>query len=321
MDKSTKKEKMKHQGELYVDTPDGKRRGIFALPGLQILARETKMIVPRGTSALDLSYHMAGVVLRMFFGLPWLEKYITGPKATNFLVTTAPAQERWVIGITRIIHLAEMLFNLQRTAGFDEVLEKISGGAIESAFAELEAGRLLYQYGIGFRFVKRQHKEKKDYDLEFFHHNGELICGETECKIETTNLTDGTIKNTLDHARGQLPEDRPGALFVNVPQTWWSNPTFIDDFRRISKRFLNGTERIVLIEAFSFTIKLESGLLRDATAIEELLSTTHRFDRSLDWRLLTRYRNFLPEPLSWIRFTNVLGSPYNVTVSLGKTEK
>jgi hypothetical protein len=163
MEKHPKKEKIKHRGELYVDTPDGKRRGYFALWGLQLLAREAKATVPRGTSALDLSYHVAGVVLRMFFGLPWLEKYITGPNALNFLVTDDPAQERWVIGITRIIHLAEMIFNLQRIAGFDEVLDKIAGGAIESAFAELEAGRLLYQYGIGFRFVKPQQKENENY--------------------------------------------------------------------------------------------------------------------------------------------------------------
>jgi hypothetical protein len=314
-ERSTKKIKIKHQGPIYVDRPEGKTRGLIGFTNIQKMAREISTTLPKADT-ITRTYVMSGEILKMFFGPLWFAKFIIGANGpVAFLRPDKPALE----GILRLIHLGEMLFNLQKIAGFDEVLDKIAGGAIESAFAELEAGRLLFQYGISFRFVKRQQEKKKDYDVEFFHPNGELVCAETKCKIETTELKDKTILDSLDSARKQLPRDRACALLVNVPQNWFEQPKFRDDFARVAEAFLRrpDNKRIVLIEVFSFMVELRNGGVIDKAWINEFRSANHQFDKSLNWRLLTRYEGYEGDRHFWVKFSHMLSGPYNVAISLG----
>jgi hypothetical protein len=295
---------------IYVDTPNGRRRAFLGLSSLQQMARQA---VPIEISQFNYrTYLLALSLLRLFFGLPWLERYVLTPsKSGTFLGHDNSSVESWNFHVARVIIFAEMLFNLQKTAGLDDVLEHISGGQIESAYAELEAGKLLYKYGIGFRFVRSQKIHQKDYDIEFFHHNGSLVCAEARCKLESTDLGRATILSTLRKARNQLPRDLPGAIFLKVPQTWIVTEGFMDEFSSIADEFFYGTarargsRRVVLIETFALALRLDTGIMHDHLEGREFRNQQHRFGSTQDWRLLTKYEEWLPEPLSWIRLTNL----------------
>jgi hypothetical protein len=300
------------EARIYVETPNGPKRAFLPFSGMQAIASQLPAEFGNGRT-----YALAMQILTMFFGLPWMETYVMANTPSSSFLRSRLAETD--LHSIRVIHLAEMIFNLQKVAGLDEVLVKIRTGDVESGFAELEAAKLLYKYGIAFRFVETQGVRRKDYDLEFFHHNGMLVCADTKCKLETTDLTSNTIKNALNGARDQLPNDKPGYVFVKVPQDWLASSGFFEEFDALSKAFFRGTGRVVGIQCFASLVRIEQGIIHDNVQGREFRNEKHRFDPSLDWRLLTRYSEWLPEPLSWIKLTSnfpfVPSQAYNIKVN------
>src|SRR5712671_5500791 len=97
-------------------------------------------------------------------------------------------------------------------------------GNIEGTYAELDFGRMLYLNQVPFRFVVPQGATGRDYDIEVEYPNGVIASADAKCKIEHTGFTENSITNTLKKARKQLPDDRPGIIFVKVPSRWIANP-------------------------------------------------------------------------------------------------
>src|SRR6202043_2436841 len=104
--------------------------------------------------------------------------------------------------------------------GLDDVLDQIRDRMLGSGFAELDAGRLLWVRGIPFKYIETVGTLGCDYDLELSHWNGIECCGEVKSKDEKTALSERTILASLKEARDQLPKDRPGVVFLKVPQSW-----------------------------------------------------------------------------------------------------
>jgi hypothetical protein len=53
----------------------------------------------------------------------------------------------------RILDLAENLFNLQLVEGFDDRVDQLRTGDIESTIAEFDLARFLYIHDLAFKFV------------------------------------------------------------------------------------------------------------------------------------------------------------------------
>ena len=124
--------------------------------------------------------------------------------------------------------LAELLYNLQRIPGFDECITRMRDGDIEGTHAELDFGRMLYIHRIEFRYVVQSGTKGSDYDVDVIYPNGLAVCGDAKCKVEATEFSTQTIDNTLETARGQLPNDRPGIVFVKIPPRWISPTQILD---------------------------------------------------------------------------------------------
>jgi len=160
-------------------------------------------------------------VIQYFFGDEWINKNVNpyAKKPGYMRITFGKTAQDEIRGM-RLVDLAELLLNLQDTPGFADLVGRLKTADVEPSLAELYVGRILYINDVPFRFVAPKGQKGDDYDLEVTYPDGTVVCGETKCKIESTTLTESTIANALQTARGQLPKDRPGVIFLKFPQQW-----------------------------------------------------------------------------------------------------
>lgn len=294
-------------GHVYEDTTDGRVRHLITVEWLHNVAQNLPRL-PDDVPDIDVAYRVALNVLAAFFGPAWVVRHAAqndGPDL-GFLRANAPDGEGFNHHLLRVIWLAEMLFNFQRKPGLEGPLENLRVGQIETAYAELEVGKLLSLYDVGFRFVTPEgRKGGKNHDLEFFHPNGEICPGETKCKLETTDLSDGTIKSTLNEARKQLPDDRPGVIFLKAPQDWMQEDGFLENFSRLARGLLASSRRLVAIVVYSSIVQFRrNGEIEAGLTGREVRSHTRQDGK--DWRILTLYEEDKPlVPRGWISLSDL----------------
>ena len=180
----------------------------------------------------DVEFCTLGVaveILRFFMGFDWVDKscFAVFSKPTPHVTTLRgflntnqqdpEAQFRWMERITR---LATLLYNFQNTPGIQHRIATLHLADVESALGELECARLVNRPGRQFRFVIPVGLKGADYEAEFITPAGRPVCCEIKTKASTTNLSERTIWNTCEKARRQLPEDRPGIIFIRLPEEW-----------------------------------------------------------------------------------------------------
>lgn len=227
-------------------------------------------------------------MLDALFGGDWVLTHVTDGDVspTNFFRNSSTDDHARTMGRLRLIQLAEMVFNLQHVPGLAKTLEMIETGDLEPGFAELEVGRMLHINGKTFEFIKPSGTKGTDYDLELSF-DDVTVCGETKCKLETTSLSEKSLVDTLNYGRKQLPRDRPGVLFVKVPQTWYTTD---DEFTRFladatNRFFRSGAGRIVSVK-FHSSLVIQTEVAHEPMMLLFEINNPHtRFDPSRDWRV------------------------------------
>jgi hypothetical protein len=147
---------------------------------------------------------------------------------------------------TRVVWLAEALYNLQTVEGYDRLLGDIQDGNLQASWEEAAFAMLLRQRGIPFRFLyPSKVPGEKTPDMEILLDPLRILC-EVEGKDEHTAATARSVYNTLEHARKQLPSDVPGLICLKIPELWKGSPAIPTVFATIS-RFFHRTERVVAV--------------------------------------------------------------------------
>ncbi|MGJ5180764.1 hypothetical protein ACQR16_26380 [Bradyrhizobium oligotrophicum] len=262
--------------------PDGLRKLSASIPD--------QFKTPDGqTEALAL----ATGVLRVFLGSEWVERHVISDNSKKgFLSVKEDDPIRREISFFRLMDLAEMLWNLQRIPGFDECIWRMRNGDIEGTLAELNVGRMLYLNKIPFRFVIPQGVKKKDYDFDIICPNGQVVCADAKCKIDETSFSEGGIREAFRVARGQLPNDKPGIIFVKVPEHYLSDPSFQDKSIELAQRFLGGASRIASVKYYVEPIRFSANVMRIDLAYKEVSNPRTDFGIDVDWNLFRKH--YLP---------------------------
>jgi hypothetical protein len=240
------------------------------------------------------TFTMAVTVIRHFFGQQWCEDNIIQDAAhsrpAGFLrLDFTPEGERKT---SRILDFAEALLNLQHVDGFDNRVDQMRSGQVEATFAQFDFARFLYLHDIAFKFVTPTGVKGKDYDFGIEYADGRVACADAKCRLEGTEVRADTIKNSLNKARtNNLPRDKPGTIFVKVPQIWFERKNVHDSIGAVVKDFLRQTEIIVSVVVYAtFTIELvdqKAMLLQHR--FREFVYASHRFDRTKNWTLFNNY--------------------------------
>ncbi len=119
---------------------------------------------------------------------------------------------------------------------------------------------------------------------------GQIACADTKCKLEETARSERTVVSTLEEAREQLPRDKPGMVFVSLPQQW-----AIDDgveltnfLKNSTEQFLRrGTQRIVSVKYHASMIYETRGKVWPIIFVAEFHNHHHRFSQGIDWSVFS----------------------------------
>jgi len=236
------------------------------------------------------SFALASGVLRAFMDADWVERHIVADgRKKGFLSIDESDWGRQEISFFRVMDLAEVIYNLQSVPGFDECITRMRDGDIEGTYAELDFGRMLILNQVPFRFVVPQGTTGTDYDVEIVYPSGIIACADAKCKIEGTEFSSNTMRNTLNKARKQLPDDRPGIVFIKVPPAWISDIGRVATMVNTAREFLRGTRRVVSVKFYSSPIALADGVLRHDHAYKEISNALTDFGNDQDWNIFRKF--------------------------------
>ena len=235
------------------------------------------------------AYHVSRYVLADVFGVDWLNENVAPGSTSSFFLNNHATAEESATHLTRVINLAEMLFNCQWIPGYAECIRQFKAtDQIEPTYAELDIARLLIAYDHNFRFNVPTGKKGGDFDLLITYPNGIEICADTKCKLEETSFTEDTLKNSLEDARKRnLPPDRPGMIFAKVPQKWVEDESGHQRVVKVTDDFFRNTRRIVSVKYYTSVVGevREFDQVGETLGWHELANPRNRFDPAADWQL------------------------------------
>jgi hypothetical protein len=162
----------------------------------------------------------------------------------------APPPEK-MKAIMRYLEFSETLLNLQNTEGFESVLDELSHGKIESTCGELDVARMLAFHGLKFCFVTPTRGTKQNYDFEIYYPDGFRVCAEAKAKCEATVPRAQSVMKSLQHARGQLPDDRPSVILVKVPENWITDTALAEKIRDIALDYLRPSDHVASVKYYT----------------------------------------------------------------------
>jgi Holliday junction resolvase len=143
----------------------------------------------------------------------------------------------------RLWRLGRLLFDLQSFDFYGDFVTNVKQRDLLGALFEAEVVRLLMQ--LPTRTVLRMPSGKKglDYDIEFG--GSDLnVAVEVKAKSEATPFTAKTVRYTLDDARGQLPKDGLGLIFLRVPYGWTTDQAYQTEIDGVVRALLRNTSRV-----------------------------------------------------------------------------
>jgi hypothetical protein len=257
------------------------------------------------------TFTLAVTIIRHFFGKQWYEDHIIQDEAHSrppgFLRLDFTPGFEGARKISRVLEFAETLFNLQNLEGFDDRIDQMRTGEIEAMFAEFDFARFLYVHNIKFKFVTPTGEKGKDYDFAIEYADGREACADAKCRLEGTEVRADTLVNSLKKARANnLPPDKPGIIFVKVPQSWLEQERVRKGIHDVVEGFLRNTQRIVSVVVYANPIMKMSDreMMLSRHRFEEFPNTSHNFDTTRSWLLFKGYK--VPEewggmPPRWIR--------------------
>jgi len=122
----------------------------------------------------------------------------------------------------RKMELGELLLNLHNVTAFDERLDAIRNDqrGIEAGISELIGGRFFKCHDIMFHFLPPKGRKQEDYDIEYVRTDGKLGRCEIKSKLQGTQFSANTIKNSLTAAKKQLPKGETSIVLLRIPEVW-----------------------------------------------------------------------------------------------------
>jgi hypothetical protein len=148
---------------------------------------------------------------------------------------------------------------------------------------------MLYLNKVPFRYVVPQKVKGLDYDVEVEYPDGVIACAEAKCSIESTTFGENIIRNKLDHARQQLPPDRPGIVFVKMPPSWMNETEFLKMTIGVANKFLRGTQRVVSVKFYVSPNSIEDGYMKQQHAYKEISNPGTTFGLGRNWDLFRQW--------------------------------
>jgi hypothetical protein len=254
-------------------------------------------------------------IIRWVMGPDWLLRHFDPEQRGDgvFKISWGETDEEKARSF-RLVDFCECLVNLRYVENIHNCINRLKEAkdkvAAEAGYAELHIAKMLYINEWPFRIIKPCGKRGDDYDLEIICHN-QTRCGETKCKLESTEMSARTVFKTLKNHRDQLPEDGPGVFFIKVPQQWTMAPSL--DWREVATEgalefFSLGTERVASVVFYVEPLHYKDGWLSQTHQRLEVANARMRWCKLFEWELFNKWHPPFGSPdgmpPAWMRLYN-----------------
>jgi hypothetical protein len=145
--------------------------------------------------------------------------------------------------VLRLGLIAETLFLLRASDGFDEFCWRLRERDLRAAFYEAFAARLFFD--AQFQIHARPETYIKGDDFDFW-----ATKGQQRVNVEVTTLAEKrfsqkTIPNSLNKKRQQLPDTAPAVIVVGLPNQWMAEKRDWNSYLlQVSNNFFRGSKKI-----------------------------------------------------------------------------
>jgi hypothetical protein len=154
----------------------------------------------------------------------------------------------WHHHVNRAIEVAETLFLLRSSPGFEEQRKRMSTRPLRSTYFELLAAKQFLR--AGFQISARPEVRRLGADFDFTATAGDDVL----VNVEVTALTakqpsNATVLNALREKRKQLPTDAPAVVYCVFPENWshCAPPSWDDFLEKIVSQFFRDTQRVNVV--------------------------------------------------------------------------
>jgi hypothetical protein len=211
-----------------------------------------------GLSEYDVIFALAIDVLRFFMGDDWVHESLNtqsknasrgNASGRKFFKTDSAFRDQHVTHRhqERVTSLATTLYNLQAVPGIAHRIRQLKDSDLETALGELQCALSLIDPSLQFQFIVPISRKGADYEAEFVTPSGQSICCEIKTKKEGTELSQSTIWSTLEKARKQLPNGKPGVIFVRIPESWMDSSQVGTTIEAAIAKITRQSDRVVAI--------------------------------------------------------------------------
>lgn len=166
---------------------------------------------------------VATAIICKTLGTDWFGKHLAPlDRPADYFKAGIADEDGYNRFMMRKMELAELILNLHKVSGFESRLDSIRNDqrGIESGICELMGGRFFKCHGIMFHFSSPKGRKGEDYDIDYVRTDGKLGRCEVESKLQETEFSANSIKNSLKHAKKQLPKGETGIVLLRIPEVW-----------------------------------------------------------------------------------------------------
>lgn len=131
---------------------------------------------------------------------------------------SAPADHEWHAHVNRTVLVAETLFLLRNSPGFEELRSRLEGRKLRASFFEMLTAKQFFK--AGFEIEARPLTGTRGKDFDFLARRGDEAVQVEVTAFVAPAYSEKTILNALSKKRGQMSADKPGVIYCVMPESW-----------------------------------------------------------------------------------------------------
>ncbi|MBP1158616.1 hypothetical protein [Rhodococcus sp. PvR099] len=145
----------------------------------------------------------------------------------------------------RLGELARRLFEFRNEDFYETLRDNLMHRDLEGAAFEADVVRWLVRLPVLIDLRRERGTKGDDYDIDLWLRIPDLkLSIEVKTRAEDCPYAKNRLLNTLRQARKQLPKGGMGAIFMKLPTSWSSDPSYLGEVDGVLAGFFRNTTRV-----------------------------------------------------------------------------
>jgi len=203
-----------------------------------IIVRENE----KGHPMHMVEYGMACAILRFILHDDWWDRYIdvTEVKKEAQIYRDEEKEHNNYWHVIALIEMADYIWALRGTCGFDYFVDKVRTRGIKGCFWELHTAQLFYEKRYTVEFQNPNEKRGSSYEMNVIDSDNNTFQVEVKSRGDICKIS--TLTNALSKSRKQLPDNGNGIICLEINEIFIQKN--LTEIQSAIMSFLKNTNRI-----------------------------------------------------------------------------